>query len=413
MKKLILAAASLLCCIVSWSQDDNEVNLELLKAPSSPAFNMLGIAPSSIERPTDITAFMSSIQTNTGNFTSFPKNYAIEIAPFLLARKTGPTLKDYNNNNFWKDLVPQTFQLSLGVSQQNADGEISDEEDAFPRGALGFKVSLVRRPWTQETDENYKALHAAQVILHDKINENDLTAELTAWEFQLKQKKAEMLAIGQDDGLSTEEKARRLRLIVPVMDDIQDSISAIKNNLINELDAAKEVERLVKSFEIKREKGFYLDLEGGMVWDFPDRRFNYSTVSKAGVWLTGGFDGHEQAISVLGIARYLYQPDKIFADDGGQLETDDISTFDFGGRLLWNSLNDKLNISSELIYRSVVNNDVIDPNWRVIVNLEYSVGSNQKLTFGFGKNFDGTITKDGNLIAALNFIKGFGSKRKM
>lgn len=412
MKKLILSILICFSIALLHAQDDTTVHIEVLKAPASPAFNMLGIAPSSIERPTDITAFMASIQTNTGNFTSFPKNYAVEIAPFLLFRRTGPTLKDYKSTNL-KDVIPQTFQLSLGVSQQNADGEISEEPDAFPRGAIGFRVSLARREWTDETDKKYNALHAAQAVLLDKITQNDLTVELTALEQQLAGKMAEMRVIGNNPDLTPERKAELLRQILPEMNKIKDSISLAKNALINKLDASRTVEQLATSFEIKRKAGFYLDFEGGMVVDFPDRRFNYSTVSKAGVWLTGGFDGHEQALSILAIARYLYQPDKIFADATGAVKTDDISTFDFGGRLLLNALKGKFNLSSELIYRSVINNDVIDPNWRVVFNLEYTVGSNQKLTFGIGKNFDGTITKSGNLVAALNFIKGFGSRRKM
>jgi hypothetical protein len=412
MKKILLFLFFGFNLITSFAQDDTTVNLEVLKAPVSPAFNLLGIAPSSIERPTDITAFMASVQSNTGNFTSFPKNYAVEVAPFLLARKTGPTLNEYQYNNFWKHLLPQTFQLSLGVSQQNADGEISDETDAFPRGALGFRVALVRQPWTDQTRRNYDTLHAAQVRLLDKTQEDNLTAELSVLEADRNDKLVQMQIIGKSN-LSNEAKRELLTPIVAQLNIIKDSIAKKKAALANDLDAAGKLKELATSFEINRKEGFYLDLEAGMVMDFPDRRFNYSTVSKAGVWLTGGYDGHEQLLSVLGIARYLYQPDKIFADESGQLETDDISTFDFGARLLLNTFKGKFNASSEFIYRSVVGNDIIDPNWRIVLNLEYSVGPNQKLTFGFGKNFDGTITKDGNLIAALNFIAGFGNKRKV
>lgn len=411
MKKIIWTLLCCSCLATAQAQIDTTITVDLLKAPASPAFNMLGIAPSSIQRPTDITAFMTSIQANTGNFTTFPKNYAVEIAPFLLG-KTGPTLKDYDSTNFWRHVLPQTFQLSLGISQQNADGEVSEEADAFPRAALGFRVSLVRRPWTKETQTNYDKLHKAQSVLLDKITENDLTPELTALEARLAAKDAQMLIIGTDTQLTPERKRELLTQILPEKRAIMDSISAIKQKLMARLDAAKTVRELATSFEIKRTAGFYLDLQAGMVTDFPDRRFNYSKVSKAGAWLTGGYDGNDQLFSVLAIVRYLYQPDKIFADASGALKTDDVSTFDFGGRVLLNAFDGKFDFSSELIYRSVLNNDIIDPNWRVVLNLEYKVGTNQKLTFGFGKNFDGTITKSGNLIAAFNFIKGFGSKRK-
>ena len=44
-------------------------------------------------------------------------------------------------------------------------------------------------------------------------------------------------------------------------------------------------------------------------------------------------------------------------------------------------------------------------------NIDYAILKNQKLTFSFGKNYDGTTTKDGNLIATLGMVFGFGNKR--
>jgi hypothetical protein len=47
----------------------------------------------------------------------------------------------------------------------------------------------------------------------------------------------------------------------------------------------------------------------------------------------------------------------------------------------------------------------------MLFNADYALFKNQKLTFSFGRDFDGTISKDGNLIAALTLIAGFGNKR--
>ncbi|WP_315820489.1 hypothetical protein [Paraflavitalea speifideaquila] len=113
------------------------------------------------------------------------------------------------------------------------------------------------------------------------------------------------------------------------------------------------------------------------------------------------------------IARYLYQPNAIFADPAGKLSTDKVSTFDAGARFLLSALNDKLNLSGEALYRSILGNSELDPSWRLIFNAEYDIGKNRRLTFSFGRNFDGTISKGGNLIAAINFIAGFGGERKI
>jgi hypothetical protein len=115
----------------------------------------------------------------------------------------------------------------------------------------------------------------------------------------------------------------------------------------------------------------------------------------------------------MGIARYLFQPDKIFADDNNVIQSKDISTFDAGGKLLFNGFNGRLALSTEVIYRSVLTTSTVDPSWRLVFNTEYDIGKNKKLTFAFGRNFDGAISKGGNLIAALNFISSFGSARKI
>lgn len=45
------------------------------------------------------------------------------------------------------------------------------------------------------------------------------------------------------------------------------------------------------------------------------------------------------------------------------------------------------------------------------VSLNYKVGKNQNISFTYGKNFDNVVTRSGNLIAAINFMMGFGSTR--
>jgi hypothetical protein len=183
--------------------------------------------------------------------------------------------------------------------------------------------------------------------------------------------------------------------------------------LLKKSDTYKRVKKIASEFKVERKKGGYLDFASGMVVDFPGDGFSNSTISKAGAWLTGGYETDNSGFSIMGILRYLYQPDKIFADDNGRLQTKNISTFDMGERISLIAAQGRFNLSGEIIYRSVLQKNIIDPSWRMVLNVEYDVGLNQKLTFAFGKNFDGTITKSGNLLAALNFIKGFGSSKKV
>ncbi|MBS1734692.1 MAG: hypothetical protein JST02_15475, partial [Bacteroidetes bacterium] len=104
-------------------------------------------------------------------------------------------------------------------------------------------------------------------------------------------------------------------------------------------------------------------------------------------------------------------PETIFADPSGTIPSKNISTLDMGARLLFATRDDKFNLSFESLYRSVLTKSVIDPSWKLNFSAEYDLGFNRKLSISFGRDFDGVITKGGNLIAAINLIAGFGNKR--
>jgi hypothetical protein len=399
-------------CSFAQKIDTANINVELLKAPTSPAFNLLDIAPSDIERPTDITAFMASIQNGTSNFTAFPKNYSVELAPFLLFKNTGHPLNTYDSSNWWKYVLPQSFQLSLGVSRQNLNGEVSDEEGSFTRGAVGIKFSIIRQQWSRETKENFKSLVDAQRTLLNEIEGEHLNERIDSLE-SVKIILEGQLQIINNQMPSGPEKERLLRELNPKLAEVVSKLNDERNLLMTQLESYQVVKQLGSTFEITRQDGAFLDIASGLVLDFPEDRFNASLVSKAGVWVTGGYDASSKSISIMGIARYLYQPDKVFATDSIQLNTENISTFDFGAKVSIIAMERRFTASAEGIYRSVLNENVIEPSWRLILNLGYAIGLNQKITFAFGKNFDGTITKGGNLVAALNFIKGFGSKKSL
>ncbi|HRG24469.1 MAG TPA: hypothetical protein PLL23_08755, partial [Chitinophagaceae bacterium] len=120
-----------------------------------------------------------------------------------------------------------------------------------------------------------------------------------------------------------------------------------------------------------------------------------------------------KGISSLFILRYLYNPTTLFAGPSGLLKGGKLSTFDMGGRFLLDVSREKFVLSAEALYRSILGSSTVDPSWRLVMNAEYDLGSNRKLTFAFGRDFDGTISKGGNLVAMINLIAGFGGDRKI
>jgi len=413
MRLLFLSLLFVMGAVTAYSQNvkpDKEIKLDVLKAPASPSMNMLGISPSTIERPTDLNAFMLSLQNASGNFSALPQNYGIEIAPYLM-KKTGNTLNEFDSTKFGY-VFKQSFQLSLGISRQDIDDKLSTDSNAYTKTGFGIKFSIIRQPFSDQTRKIFNDLSKAQKELLDGFSRGQNTEEIAALEVdaQIIRDSIQTVARTMPSG---EERIRKIRELTAALGAVNTKKNQLQNEFFQKTDAYLEAKKIASQFKIERKKGGYLDFASGMVLDFPTSQFGYSRISKAGAWLTGGFDSGNDGFSVLGIARYLYQPDKIFADETGLLDIKNISTFDAGGRLLLTLANGRFILSSEAIYRSVLNKSTIDPSWRLDLNVEYDVGANQKLTFIFGRDFDGAINKGGNLIAALNFIKGFGSSRKV
>jgi hypothetical protein len=381
------------------TQIDTTIDINILNAPSNPAFNLMGISPSSIDKPTDLNAFRLSIQNATNNFSKLPSNYAIELSPALLFGKKSQTLRQFNstklNDYFW-----QTFSVSLGLAQANHDEGDPKDTSTFTKLGFGIKFSLLRPKWTDITAKKIDSFYYFLAVA-DSINNNRAT-EMIDNNPEIKSLQIQMA--------SHPEKAIELN----------DSLRKKRQELINKLIASKdevyitasnELKKYAKGLKIER-SGPFLDVAAGLALDFPDNKFTNSLVSKAGAWITGGYQKGNKGVSILGIGRYLYQPDKIFADDSSKIRMANISTFDAGVRIVVNGLQGKFSMSTEAIYRSVLNKNVIDPSWRLTFNAEYDIGvRNQKITLALGRNFDGTVSKAGTLIAAINFIKGFGSPK--
>lgn len=395
---------STLYCLESYAQQDTTVNLDVLKAPTSTAFNLLDFSPSAIERPSDVNAFALSLQSTTKNFSSLPNSYAVEFAPIYLTKKRTVSLSDMNSAAF-KEVFRQSFLLSVGYTHLGPEGQEDVDSLRQSKIGIGFKFSIIRPHFSNKTVEVYNRLLLQQQSMLDFVVKglgND--AEITEIEDSIKN----VTTIQPD---LTKQRQLRIMLIKRL-----GALDSIRNSLINiqlpEQEAFKEAKKLASDFKIER-KGLFLDLAAGIVLDFTYDFFNRSKVTKSGAWLTGGYENGSNGISSLAILRYLYQPDNISADNSGILLADDLSTLDAGGRFILSGAQGRLSLSAEGIYRSVLAANTVAPSWRFVLNIEYDIGVNKILTFAFGRNFDGSVTKGGNVIAALNFASSFGSSRKI
>lgn len=383
---------------------DTTIKPDLLKSPASPAFNILGIAQSDVERPGDLNAFALSIQNATNNFTSIPESYAFQVAPFLMGRNKY-SLSQFDNN---KHAFKQSFQFSAGFTHIGPRGKEDTDSLKTTKLGLGIKFSIIRPEWTADTRNRYTLLRQAQVQL---IADRRTYEEKHPLYVKLKEKKQRLQVLEMKTTLKEQEQQEFNQLIGEIRE-TEKNIGEEYDDVLPNGEAFRAAKKAATDFKSER-SGFFLDFSGGMALDFPDNRFNNSNVYRAGMWLTGGNENGNKGISSLFIIRYLYNPTTLFAAPVGFRKGGKLSTLDMGGRFLLDVSREKFVLSAEALYRSILGKSTVTPSWRFVMNAEYDLDSNRKLTFAFGRDFDGTISKGGNLVAMINLIAGFGGERKI
>lgn len=396
---------------MSQEQIDTTITVDLLSAPASPASNLLGIAPSDIDKPTDVSAFMLSLQSASNSFTKLPSNYAIDIAPYWLFKKSKKgdiTTKGFAESS-GKDVLKQTFVLSFAIRSPDSLEATSLHAGSI-YGGLGFKLSILRGEYDNSTINALNKIKALQDIRLRHLDKviTGYKANVDPEVIELRQKMRDLFK-----DKTTEEQIEIKNS--PEFKAIQEQLSkklleykeAERTEAIDDLD--KQIQAVAATFQTVR-IGWTWEISGGISTEFRNRQFNNSKVYNAGVWSTVGYTDTTYGAGLL-LLRLLHNPDQVFAKNNMVNDEMNITTFDAGLRYIYAQPQSKFSASVEAIYRSILSSNTINPSWRIVFNADYKILANQKLTFSIGRNFDGTITKAGNLIAALTFLKGFGNKR--
>lgn len=412
--------------------DTTTITLDVLHAPVSPASVLLGMAESEIQRPTGLTDFMVSVQQGTNDFSRLPGNFAVDLAPAWLLGKhvsASDMLGMDASGQVKPEHLPTTIWQSLVISTAVKDPEGTDGMVTNPSAGFGFKFSLCRGNATEASRNSMlgvrSALHDYNLASH--VHLQTLIAddrEMQRLDSMLKDAVLHVRAI-QDTLAKALPAAERAQWesALATWTDLKRSLAGRNSDRAamisaetksHTTDAAVRLTAMkaaAENFKVARE-GFFWDVAGGLVLDFLDRRLDNSLVSSAGFWTTLSWDTSGNFPFQL-MGRYLYNPDHVFIGAADSLKMQDIHNLDAGARLSFAPPQGRFSFSAEALFRTVLNADAIDPTWRLVANAQYAVSTNNLLSFSFGKHFDGTTTKDGNLVAALNFLVGLGGKRKV
>ena len=405
MKKVIQFLLIVLFVGNAWSQNtNNETEYDLLKAPVSPASNLLGFAQSDINKPTDVSEFMVSLQSASDSYTSLPSNYAVDIAPFWLlkSKALGDITTKGLENSYGKNVIPQSLVLSFAI--KNVDSTTINFNTNSTYAGFGLKFSIYRGDYDKTTKEKLSQIQNLQKLKLDLMqNIQDVTEENLPLEIIELKEKRKQIFINVDVNDESEDNLALIELLSKKAAKIDEEIEQKTAILLNENKTNSElktiddkIKTIASQFQLTR-VGFTWDIAGGIGGEFHNKSFNQGKIYNAGVWTTLGYTT-EKTGAFLGLVRYLHNPERIFALDNAINDQKSVSTFDTGFRYILGQPQAKLNASLEAIYRSFLSESEIDNSWRLMLNIDYALFKNQILTFFSGTNYVETPIINVNLV---------------
>lgn len=378
-------------------KDTSKVDINFLKAPASPAANLLGTAPTEIQTPSDPGALVASFQNATNNLTSLPKSFAVDIAPFWFFGGRNRTFSEYNSNKL-KNNLKQSLVVSIAFRDSSSalKGYKSNSMIGF-----GFKVSLSRGRSNAEADiARFNQLaNTIDSLINFDIDQDPRLMRLNA--------EADSLQLA---GKSAEAQSKRneARLLE----------ESIKPTLLASINTKARIEATLKTQESFR-TGFKWDVAGGFSYRYPLNSIDSATFFRGGLWTTFGWEGASKdkngQWSALFMLRGLQNPNQPWADAKGILKgKSGVTTGDIGFKTSYvNISKHTIAATIEILYRSILSKQdeksLIAPSWRAAFNANYEVNKNIVLSLAIGRDFDGSISKSGNVFAFLNLITAFGS----
>lgn len=350
-----IAAAALLALIAAPALSGQDtLTLNDLRTPLSPAFVILGVEPTSVDRPSTPRAFaLGLLSASGGEGGVIPENYAAEVAPYWMRRHPGLTFEEYIDPGLWGSLL-QTLSFSLATTT------LTEGADSTAAVGVGFRVMpIVGRP-------------PSKLLA--------LVASLDAFQ------------------------TRRLNLIEARADarTPTDLVKAVvrlgKNGAMG-----RAVSREIRDFPDDERVGLHLQFAGALAGHYPGNEFSAGTVGRTGLWSTLSYRTESPRLDLMGLVRWLR--DETEAEQ---------SAVDFGVRGVF-TIN-RFSASAELVQRSAGDSDAapataggFGDGRRVVGLLEYRASDDMYFTFSYGQDFADVEGRE-PLVAILGGQLHFGPK---
>lgn len=336
---------------------DPSFTVQQLRTPTAPAFVLLGIEPTAIERPSTPRAFAASLLSATDGPTIIPENYALQVTPYWLTARPALSFEEYFEPSPGQAFL-QSFSLSFATAARASGTSVGFGARAVPWPG---------RPGTRlvEVADALGALQARNRTLPEELFETEDSLDAAAT-------RRDAAPAG----------AERDRLDAEVVR-LHERLGALNRQVAAVDDSLRVMADRIRDLDHDR-VGFIVQLASGIAADYPDNTFEGGGLSRVGVWTTFGYRLERPRLDLLALLRY--QRNRA----AGQ------SLIDAGGRLVHQM--GPVAASAELVVRSVAEvtsspedgpiTVVFESSRRAVGLLEYRATENLVITASFGRDFE-------------------------
>ena len=340
-------------------------DLDEFRVPASPAFTLLGVSPTAVERPTTSRAFaFSALSATERSDGGVPSNLAMEFTPYWWSDRPELTFEKFYSAAFGQR-VAQSFAVSIGSSELATYRNDNDVDGTAL--AVGARANLIGGKPAPQLAAAVGALRdAQQKLLLECIPDLEEDAASGTTEIDLSTPECQQL-----DG---DLKAHAKRI------------------------TALDKERV----------GLILDGALGVVQEYPENVTDDERTAKYGAWLTWSYrsEAAERAnpnaqsyLIFVAVQRWLR--DELINEDA----------FDVGARVIYKSRDDKWSVSGEYLKR--FGDSALASNSSRL-EFEYVISERYTLVAALGRDFETPDERSPLVaIAGINIGLGQGPSQKL
>jgi hypothetical protein len=377
------------------------VTLKDLKTPASPSFQLLGIAPSDVERPTTPRAFaVSLLSALQQSDTVLPNGLAVDVAPYWLVPHNSLQFADYIDPKVGQSLR-QTFAVSVATTKATVP--------ASEPGAIDVGLGVRTSPWAGKSTQAVAKLKTLILVSLKQASIVQTLIDVVGTPTQALPPSVTTIIDGlrkADHPDMTDENFKAM--LDGIVDRLEAAVGArtdlaVVQQTLSQMQAEGDASRKKWSLELQRVNqrrlGFTLDVASAFVTRTSDNGRGGARVTREGVWSTAGYN--DEHLSFLGLLRYV---------GNSENRTSRSDLLDLGARLVGtlNNLDASFEFVSRLDHSSA---KVDDSTYKAVGNVEYKVSEDVSISATFGKDFGDTrFGRPSATLALLGVNFGLGGR---